>query len=339
MSISKTTNIVGFWPVLTAMAGNFLIFILKLIGFLLSGSSALFSEAIHSLADTMNQSLLMVGLKKSRRQADDDHAYGYGQERFIWALISAMGIFFIGAGVTVYHGLASLYNAQHIEIEPYVYVILACSFIVESITLYIALRDVKKNNPDLTLAEVLEQGDPTTLAVVYEDTVAVIGVVVAFISILMTSITGYFFWDAIGSVVIGLMLGVVAVILVNKNRQYLIKKSVSDDLIEDIMDLLNSEPAIEKVIDLKSVVHDIGNYQIKFEIEFNGTSLMKELYKNTSMRDEYDAIQEEGYEEFVRFCSDYADRIPRLMGRITDDIERRIQKKYPFVKYIDIEIN
>src|SRR3954463_13751101 len=98
----------GFWPVLIATAGNLFITIIKFIGALLSNSSALFSEAIHSLADTINQILLLIGLQRSTREADAAYEYGYGNERFFWALISACGVLFVGAGVTAYNGVSAL---------------------------------------------------------------------------------------------------------------------------------------------------------------------------------------------------------------------------------------
>lgn len=105
----------GFVSVIAALAGNFVITLLKAFGFMVSGSSALFSEAVHSLADTANQSLLLVGIVKSRRAPDEDSSYGYGLERFFWALISACGVFFVGAGVTIYHGISTLLHPNELE--------------------------------------------------------------------------------------------------------------------------------------------------------------------------------------------------------------------------------
>jgi zinc transporter 9 len=105
----------GFWPVFAALLGNFTIMILKFIGYVASGSAVMFSEGIHSLADTLNQALLMIGIRRSVRAADPEFSYGYGHERFIWALISACGIFFVGAGVTIYKGVAALLTQTEIE--------------------------------------------------------------------------------------------------------------------------------------------------------------------------------------------------------------------------------
>lgn len=336
---SKSNNeISGFWPVIAAIGGNFFITIIKFIGFVVSGSGVLFSEAIHSMADTLNQVLLMVGIKRSVKKFDDEFSYGYGKERFIWALISACGIFFIGAVATVYRGVVSLFHHDEVHISMVIFVILAVSLVVEGFTLYIALKELKKNSKDKTLLESLKDGDPSTIAVIYEDGIAVLGVIVAFFSTLFFWLTGNFYWDAIGSIVIGVMLGIVAIILISKNRSFLIEKSIPEKSKERIIEILEADPAIEKVLDFKSSILDIGKYRIKCEVEFNGSALMKEWARKGFLKDEYETIKED-YEEFLKFCVDHMDRAPRLIGNKIDAIEKKIQKEIPEVIHIDIEIN
>ena len=167
----------GFVSVVAALVGNFVITILKAIGFAVSGSSSLFSEAVHSLADTANQALLLVGIVKSRKAPDEESSYGYGLERFFWALISACGVFFVGAGITVYHGVDTLLHPGELIFKPEVFIILAVSFVVELITFSIAFCELLEGREDgETLVDTISDGDPTVLAVVYEDGVAVFGV-------------------------------------------------------------------------------------------------------------------------------------------------------------------
>lgn len=334
----QSNAISGFIPVFLAFSGNAFITVMKFVGFFLSGSGALFSEAIHSLADTMNQGLLMIGLKLSTKKADKNFSYGYGQERFLWALISACGIFFLGAGVTIYHGINSLIRDESPLISPVIFGILILAFVVETITFVAAARELKTRNPDRPWKEMLSLGDPTTIAVLYEDGVAVLGVLVALASIFLTLVTGHPYWDAIGSIIIGILLAVVAVILIGKNRGYLIGKDISEEMRERVIEILEADPAIEKVLDFKSSILDINHYQIKCEVEFNGPALMKELSKNGFIREEYEAVRND-YQEFIRFLVDYADRVPRLMGNRIDEIEKRIQNEIPAIKHIDIEIN
>jgi zinc transporter 9 len=336
--MSENYKIRGFRPVLAALLGNIFIAIIKFVAFFFSGSVALFSEAIHSVADSFNQLLLMIGIKRSIKKPDKEYIYGYGRERFFWALISACGIFFIGAGAIIYNGVDSLLRARTMLDHPIVYIVLALSFTIELITFLIAVRELKRQYPTEKLIHLIRTGDPSTLAVVYEDGLAVIGVLVAFAAIIISRLTGQHYWDALGSITIGLLLAAIAVILIAKNRQFLLGKAIPPDLQDKIIRLLESDPAIDSVIDFKSTVLDIGVYRIKCSIEFNGSALLSEVYKNASLQDEYDEVKDD-FEEFKKFCVDYADRVPRLVGRKIDEIETRIRTENKGIKYIDIELN
>ncbi|MFA5047863.1 MAG: cation diffusion facilitator family transporter [Patescibacteria group bacterium] len=338
--MAEKDKVVGFLPVFSALAGNLIVALLKFVAFLLSGSSVMFSEAVHSLADTLNQSFLAIGLKRSTKKPSDDFAYGFGRERFFWALISACGIFFLGAGVTIYRGVSALIHPEALPTGLVPYVVLLVSFVIESITFYLALHELRSDHHKQSFRHILKNGDPSTLAVLYEDGVALLGVIVAFVSILLTSLTGQYYYDAFGSIIIGLMLAGVALLLISKNREYLLGKAIPDELEEEIVSILEADPAIEKVIDFKSTTLDIGIYRIKCEIEFNGYVLLREIYqsRSTTLRDDYDEVKDD-FEEFKKFCADYCDRLPRLVGKKIDEIELRLKTEYPGVKYIDIEIN
>lgn len=334
----QTKNATGYLPVLAAFSGNFLIVILKFIGFIFSGSGALFSETIHSFADAANQFLLLVGVKRSTKEANLEFSYGYGRERFFWSLVSACGIFFIGAGVTVYHGVASLFLEKEISVNWMTFAILIISFIVEGGTLILAFRELRHSNQNMKFREIMKNGNPTTLAVLYEDGVAVLGVLIAFFSIWLTHITGNHYWDSIGSIIIGVLLGVVAIVLINKNREYLIGKTIPKKTQKRIIKILENDPSIEKVIDFKSTILDVGKYRIKCEVEFNGPSLIRDIFPEGFLKEEYEFIKED-YEDFLKFCVDYLDKVPRMIGNKINEIEKKIEDEIAEVKHIDIEIN
>ncbi len=328
----------GFWSVFAALLGNLSITVMKFAGYALSGSAAMFSEGIHSLADMLNQALLMVGIRRSARRADEEFSYGYGSERFIWALISACGIFFIGAGVTIYQGVVALVEYREIETGTAVYIILAVSLAIESATFLFAFREFRKASGGKEISEALEYGDPATIAILYEDGAAVIGVIIAFFGIWLSSLTNSPLWDAVGSIMIGVLLGAIAVLLINKNREFLVGKAIPEELKDEIVSLLEADPAIEKVIDFKSSIINVGEYRIKCEVEFNGPALLKEIRAAGDIREEYEEIKND-YDEFLRFAAEFIDRIPRLMGKRIDEIEKKIQTEVPGVRHIDIEIN
>jgi solute carrier family 30 (zinc transporter), member 9 len=328
--------LVGFKSVGLAILGNTLITIIKFIGFVLSGSSALLSETIHSAADTMNQSLLMVGIKRSEKNADQIHAYGYGQERYLWALISACGIFFLGAGVTVVNGINSLRHPESLTIGPVLFWILLISFIVESITFIVAVMELREADTGAKMSEMLKDGDPTTIAVIFEDGVALLGVIIALLSITLVKITGNSYWDGVGSIIIGVMLAVVAVVLISKNKSYLMHKAIPDDVREQIIDILEAEPVVERVINFKSTILNVDTYHIRCEIEFNGAYLLKNMQGD--LREDFNDIDGD-FEEFKKFAVRYIDRVPRIVGRSINEMQEKIRRKVPNIVYIDIEIN
>lgn len=337
----SSTRPAGSWPVLAAFCGNAAVCAAKFAGFAFTGSSALFSEAIHSLADTANQFLLVIGVRQSIKKPNKEFNYGYGKERFIWALISACGIFFVGCGVTVYHGIASFWHQTAIHFNLWALVILAIAFVIESTTLLIAVRELRGHllrKPKTRLSSALANADPATLAVLYEDSLAVLGIVIAFASIVLTYTTGQYYWDAGASILIGLLLGAMAIVLIAKNRNYLITKAIPADIKKTVLEIFNSDPTIEKVLDFKSAILDVDKYLIKCDVEFNASALMKELNQHHFLENEYEEAKG-SYEDFMRFSVNYLDRVPRLVGKKIDDIERRIRAKVPEAVFIDIEIN
>ena len=335
----RSNTISGFFSVLSALLGNMIVAAIKFVAAFISGSSAMLSEAIHSVADTLNQSFLLVGIIRSRKKADEEFTYGYGNERFFWALISACGIFFIGAGVTIYQGITSIMKPGELEYHPIVFVVLFISLLIESITFYLALLELKRRHRHgHSLIAFFRESDPSTLAVVLEDGIAVFGIFIAATSIGLTLYTGNQLFDSVGSIIIGALLGVAAILLIYKNKKYLIGHSIPEDVEEEIIELLEKDPAIERVIDFKSTVLDIGIYRVKCEIEFNGNALLKELSKGYPLREAFEDVKGD-YEEFKKFIADYTDRVPRLVGKRIDDVEKRIEAKYPSVKHIDIELN
>lgn len=321
-----------------AVVGNTIIAFIKLLWFLASWSWSLFSEAIHSFADTLNQAFLMIGVKRSTKKATDTFSYGYNKERFFRALISACGIFFIGAWITTYHGIIALISPNEIHINQRTFIILAVSFVIESITLSIALREVKKSSTHRKRKLILEHADPITLAVVYEDTIAVSGILIATIGLIASYITKNPIRDSITSIIIWLLLWGMAIILINKNRKLLLGQSIPVEIRERIVEILEEDDIIEKVIDFKSNMLDTDTYRIKCEIECNGTGLLKIINRNNFLKNEYKEVKE-SYGDFLEFCIDYTRRVPRVIGTKIDTIEKKIKDEFPQVKHIDIEIN
>lgn len=334
-----THKVQGKRSVIMALIGNVIVTIMKTIIAFFSGSASMFAESIHSFADTLNQSLLLVGLNRSKRPADKTQGYGYGIERFFWSLISACGILFIGAGITVYHSITSLIHHSDSSIHDFNYlsiVILCLAFIIEGTTLIIAIRELKGKKK--FSSKIFANSDPVTLAVVYEDGAAVLGVLVALTAQFIMHFTGNNVYDSIGGIVVGLILGFLAIILIVKNHQYIIGKSLDEKTTEEIIEFLLEDPCIENISEFKSVAIDINKYRIYTTVEWNGSPLYEEIYEAGDLKEEFDNIKDD-FQEFAKLMFKTTDRIPRLVGNHIDKIEKKIREKFPEVIYVDIEVN
>ena len=329
----------GSRSVVVALFGNIFVTIIKTIVAVFSSSASMFAESVHSLADTLNQSLLLIGLKRSKKPADKSRGYGYGIERFFWSLISACGILFIGAGVTVYHSVDSLihHSANNIhDFNYYIILTLCVAFVVEGITLLIALKELRGKRK-LSL-KIFDDVDPVTLAVVYEDGAAVLGVIVALIAQFLMHFTANNVYDSIGGIIVGLILAFLAILLIVKNHQYIIGKSLDKNTTEEIIEFLLEDPCIENILDFKSVAVDINKYRIYATVEWNGSPLYEEIYDAGDLKEEFDTIKND-FRKFAKLMFKTTDRIPRLVGSHIDKIEKKIKEKFPQISYVDIEIN
>ncbi|MEY2671967.1 MAG: hypothetical protein RL687_384 [Candidatus Parcubacteria bacterium] len=327
----------GSTSVLTALAGNTIVAIIKTIVAVTTGSASMFAESVHSIADTLNQSLLFIGLKRSQKPADHIRGYGYGIERFFWSLISACGILFIGAGVTIYHSIDSLMG--HGDTSPFNYisiVVLVIAFVIEGFTLIVAIRELQGGRK--LSKKIFDNADPVTLAVVYEDGAAVLGVLIALASQFMLYLTGNHVYDGIGGIIVGLILGILAVVLIMKNYQYIIGKPLEAGVQEEIIEFLQLDPCIENITDFKSVAVDTNKYRIYATVEWNGSPLYEEIYGSGDLKAEFENIKDD-FREFTKLMFRTTDRIPRLVGNHIDEIEKSIREKFPEILYVDIEIN
>ena len=334
-----TNKVHGSRSVIAALLGNVIVTFMKTIMAIFSGSASMFAESVHSFADTLNQSLLLVGLKRSKKPADASRGYGYGIERFFWSLISACGILFIGAGVTVYHSIDSLIHTGSSEIHNFSYftvIVLIVSFVIEGITFSIALREL--NGKRKFSKKIFSDADPVTLAVVYEDGAAVLGVLVVLLSQFLIYTTGNGIYDSIGGIIVGFILGFLAIILIVKNHQYIIGKSLDKNTIEEITEFLLEDPCIETISDFKSVAVDINKYRISATVEWNGSPLYEEIYHDGDLKEEFNEIKDD-FSEFAKLMFKMTDRVPRLVGNHIDKIEKKITERFPQIAYVDIEIN
>ena len=325
--------------VYAAIGANSVITVTKLTAFAFTGSGAMLSEGIHSAADVMNQTLLAFGIKKAKKEADADHPYGYGRDAFVWAMISAVGIFFLGCGFTLYHGIHSLMHPEAPEKIHIAVGVLIFSFVLEMWTLWVAYKAVKQSADELNVSfrQYVKDGpDPMGVAVLLEDAAAVTGVLLAGASIGLYILTGNPIWDAIGSLIIALLLGAVAVFLVIKNRKALLGQAVSPVQSSGVMDVLENDPAIEAVHDVKATVMSADSFRFKAEIDFNGKAIASSWLSN---QDEAALFAQASAdpESFRKFVVDFGEHMTDALGDEIDRIEARIKDAVPAAKHVDLE--
>jgi len=215
--------------VVVALVANVLVAVAKSAAAALTGSASMLAEAAHSWADSGNEVFLLLADRRSRREADADHPAGYGRSAYVWAMFAALGLFVAGGAVSVTHGIQGLLSPEPAEDFAAGYAVLALSFVLEGVSF---LRSVRQARPEAAslgrdlLEHVLASSDPTLRAVVFEDSAALVGVVLAGAGLGLHEVTGSPVPDAVGSILVGLVLGFVALVLVTRNVEFLVGRQV-----------------------------------------------------------------------------------------------------------------
>lgn len=253
----------------------------------------------------------------------------------MWALISAVGIFFLGCGFTLYHGISSLFHEHH-ELKGLSWAIgvLIFAFVVEVMVLIIAVRGVLKAAKGKPFFKYLrKEADPAVAAVVLEDAAACIGVLIAMAAIILTQITHNHIWDAVGSIAIGILLGLIAIWLIKRNAELLVGASIPEHLREQVVTIIEQNPAVEEIVDLKTRILDTETYRIKADVRFDGEALVDKL--KDQLKPAYEKI--ETYEQFEAFAREFGDDVVELLADEIDNIERKIKQQVPQAEHMDIE--
>lgn len=234
--------------VYAALIGNFLVAVTKFVAAGLTGSSAILSEAVHSVVDTGNQGLLLLGMHRARRPADEAFPFGHGKEVYFWTFVVAILIFAVGSGVSLYEGVHHLQDPEPLR-HPYVnYVVLGLAFVFEGVATSFAYRQFRRRKGSLGWVRAVRTAkDPTLFAVLFEDGAAMLGLVTAFAGVLLTQLTGSSVWDGAASLVIALILACVAAWLAYECKGLLIGESARGELVDGVRELVGRQPAVKRV--------------------------------------------------------------------------------------------
>lgn len=288
--------------IFAALIGNSLIAITKFIASFMTGSSAMLSEGIHSTVDSGNQLLLLLGLKKARKPADKEFPFGYGKEIYFWSFVVAIMIFAVGAGISMYEGIHSLMDPHPVEDAFINYIVLGLAMIFEGFAWYFAWVEFNKTRGDLGYFEaVRKEKNPTTFVVLFEDTAAMLGLIVAFVGILLGQLTGSLLFDGIASIIIGVILGLTAAWLAYETKGLLIGESADPELVAEVHSIAATNEYINHVNETLTMHMGPNTILLNLSVDF----------KNQ--------LNAEKVEEVTQFIS------------------REIKSKFPRVKHIYME--
>ncbi|OEL21149.1 Metal tolerance protein C4 [Dichanthelium oligosanthes] len=297
---------------------------------------------------------LRVAKGKKKAHFDDEHSYGYSKERFVWSLISAVGIFCLGSGATIVHGVQNLWSSQPPENIHWAALVIGGSFLIEGVAatslilslihIFVAVKAVRKGAEaeGMSIWDYIWRGhDPTSVAVMTEDGAAVTGLAIAAASLVAVQMTGNAMYDPIGSIIVGNLLGMVAIFLIQRNRHALIGRAIDDHDMQRVLEFLKSDPVVDALYDCKSEVIGPGFFRFKAEIDFNGVVLVQNYLERTGRgtwaKQFREAAMSKDDTELLRVMANYGEDVVEALGYEVDRLESEIQKLVPGIKHVDIE--
>lgn len=236
--------------VVIALAANVAIAVLKSVVAVATGSASMVAEAAHSWADAGNEIFLLVAERRADKPADRTHPLGFGREAYVWSMIAAFGLFAVGAAVSVIHGVQSLGAAEEEADYLWAYLVLAAAFVLEGVSFRQARREVRRGarKADVSRAKFLDiTSNPTLRAVYFEDAAALIGIVIAATGLGLHQATGEPVWDAIGSILVGILLGFVAIYLLRRNMAFLVGQVADPRAYDTVLGWLRERPEVQSV--------------------------------------------------------------------------------------------
>ena len=234
--------------IIAALIGNALISVTKFVAASITGSSAMMSEGIHSLVDTGNQILLLYGMKRAAKPADDDFPFGYGKEIYFWSFIVAILIFALGGGISIYQGIQHVQHPEPIANALVNYIVLGLALVFEGAAWYFAFREFSRVKGRWGYLEAIQRAkDPSIFVVLFEDSAAMLGLLVAFVGVWLSEATGILIFDGIASIIIGLILLGTSIWLAYETKGLLIGESANQPVIRGIRDTLRGKANINYV--------------------------------------------------------------------------------------------
>ena len=264
--------------ILAALTGNGLIAVTKFGAAWYTGSSAMFSEAIHSAVDTGNQGLLLYGLKRSGRRPDETHPFGYGKEMYFWAFVVAILIFGLGAGVSLYEGIEKIRHPHEITSPIVNYVVLGLAMVFEAGACYVAFKEFNARRGELGFFQAIRLSkDPSIFTVLLEDSAAMLGLIVAFLAIALGQALQMPVLDGVGSVVIGLILAATAVFLIWETKPLLIGEAADPRLAAAVRQVIARQSGVLRTNEVLSMHLGPNDILLNLSVDFKDSEDSKDV--------------------------------------------------------------
>lgn len=294
--------------VLAALFANLFIAIAKFVAYTFTLSSSMLAEGFHSVADTGNQVLMLLGIKRAQKPADQDHPYGYGKETYFWSFVVSLSIFTLGAAFAFYEGIHTFIeisgtHQKEIPDQSIGIIVLAVSLLVEGSSLWVAIKEYRRSMGDLSFRDSIKESRAAAIVtVLFEDAAACVGLIIALLGIGLTVLTGNLIFDVIATLLIGVLLAIVACFLGFMTKKLLIGQSAGPNVRKRIIEAIGDLPQVEAIVDAKTL--HMGGEVILLNLEI-----------------------------------DFADNLTtNELELIIDGIESRVKGAIPQVKYIYIEV-
>ncbi len=243
----------GHSATVSALAANIGIALAKIVAFVFTGSASMLAEGIHSVADTSNQALLLVGVRRSERTPTPEHPFGYGRERYFWAFVVAVVLFTIGGVASILEGAEKLRTPHELSSMPWAFGVLGISIVLESLSFRVAIREANRSRTTGWWRYIREAKTPEIVVLLLEDAGALFGLIFALIGVTVAELTHEPRFDAAGSLVIGLLLCAIAVVLAIELRSLLIGESATPADIRAIEDAIRDAPELRELIHVRTV--------------------------------------------------------------------------------------
>jgi cation diffusion facilitator family transporter len=256
--------------VIFALAANLTIAVIKYIVSVISGSSAMFAEAIHSLADTTNQVFLLIGRKRSRKEADEIHSFGYGKEEYFWGFLVAVLLFFLGGCYSIYEGVHKFMNPEPIDNYGYIFLVLVSAIILESKSFSVAFREFRKTSSTGLIQSVKDSTDTNLIVILVEDFSALTGLTIVVISTLLSLINPFF--DIVGTFLVGCLLIIMSYFLANELRKLMVGESIPRKMRKEIRAIIMKHSVIRHINNIRSMYIGNNNFILLISVDVENFS-------------------------------------------------------------------